>query len=186
MLLYDIESDPDARDDFLHGLLRLERREEGWPSSSGAERAPYHPLLALQEHGEERLWQRLSGLLERYPDWPLLHYGETEAISLLRLAERQGATEAEHRALWKDPDVFDPDRFAPGSPEANRRFVYMPFGAGPRICIGATFAMNEAVSVLATLIRGARFGHDSRRFIRPLVRISMRPEGGMPMTVRRR
>lgn len=91
-----------------------------------------------------------------------------------------------HRALWKDPDVFDPDRFAPGSPEANRRFAYMPFGAGPRICIGATFAMNEAVAVLATLIRGARFGHDSRRFIRPLVRISMRPEGGMPMTVRRR
>ena len=99
VLLYDIESDPDARDDFLHGLLRLERREEGWPSSSGAERAPYHPLLALQEHGEERLWQRLSGLLERYPDWPLLHYGETEAISLLRLAERQGVTEAERARL---------------------------------------------------------------------------------------
>jgi uncharacterized protein len=99
VLLYDIESDPDARDDFLHGLLRLERRESGWPDASGAAKGRYHPLLALQEHGEERLWQRLSGLLERYPDWPLLHYGETEAISLLRLAERQGATEAERARL---------------------------------------------------------------------------------------
>ena len=99
VLLYDIESDPDARDDFLHGLLRLERRADRWPDPVGAAEAPFHPLLALQEHGEARLWRRLSGLLERYPDWPLLHYGETEAISLLRLAERQGASEAERAQL---------------------------------------------------------------------------------------
>ena len=99
VLIYDIESDPDARDDFLHGLLRLERRADRWPDPVGAAEAPFHPLLALQEHGEARLWRRLSGLLERYPDWPLLHYGETEAISLLRLAERQGASEAERAQL---------------------------------------------------------------------------------------
>jgi len=100
VLLYDIESDPDARDDFLHGLLRLKRQADGiWPDPQAAAGAPFHPLLALQEHGEGRLWQRLSGLLERYPDWPLLHYGETEAISLLRLAERQGASEAERTRL---------------------------------------------------------------------------------------
>ena len=104
VLLYDIESDPDARDDFLHGLLRLERLDPaagplGWPDPGHAAQAPYQPLLALQEHGEERLWQRLRALLERYPDWPLLHYGETEAISLLRLAERQGASEAERSRL---------------------------------------------------------------------------------------
>lgn len=105
VLLYDIESDPDARDDFLHGLVIL-RRQSGaaqpvagapdpWPVS--AEAAPFTPLLALREHGEARLWQRLAALLARYPDWPVLHYGETEAISLLRLAERQGMP-AEARA----------------------------------------------------------------------------------------
>ena len=100
VLIYDIEADSDARDDFLHGLLRLARSPAGWPSpGNAAAAAPYHPLLALQEHGEERLWRRLSTLLERYPDWPVLHYGETEAVGLLRLAERQGVPEAERNRL---------------------------------------------------------------------------------------
>jgi len=103
VLLYDIESDPDARDDFLHGLVRLERLGPargslGWPEGA-AEQGRYQPLLALQEQGEGRLWRRLATLLERYPDWPLLHYGETEAVSLLRLAERQGASAEERAAL---------------------------------------------------------------------------------------
>jgi uncharacterized protein len=103
VLLYDIESDPDARDDFLHGLLRLRRRPDGrWPDAAEAAlaaEAAYQPLLALQEHGEARLWARLGLLLRRYPDWPVLHYGETEAISLLRLAERQGMGEPERAQL---------------------------------------------------------------------------------------
>ena len=108
VLLYDIESDPDARDDFLHGFVTVPRHQVSgtWPTlpdpnraAGGQARWPYHPLLALQEHGEERLWQRLRALLARYPDWPLLHYGETESIALLRLARRQGAGEAELAAL---------------------------------------------------------------------------------------
>lgn len=103
VLLYDIESDPDARDDFLHGVLRLRRRPDGsWPDPAEAAldaTAAYQPLLALHEHGEPRLWARLERLLRRYPDWPVLHYGETEAIGLLRLAERQGVPEAERARL---------------------------------------------------------------------------------------
>jgi uncharacterized protein len=94
VLIYDIESDPDARDDFLHGFVRLPRDAEGrWPTPAMAAEAPYHPLLALQEHGEARLWQRLQRLLAAYPDWPVLHYGETELLALVRLAQRQGAKE---------------------------------------------------------------------------------------------
>jgi uncharacterized protein len=96
VLLYDIESDPDARDDFLHGFLVLERDGAGgWNEAA----ARYQPLLALQEHGEQRLWQRLQRLLARYPDWPVLHYGETEVIGLVRLAQRQGASDAEVQQL---------------------------------------------------------------------------------------
>ena len=113
VLLYDIESDPDARDDFLHGLVRL-RRDGGtsgrqgpsapWPLS--AEGAPFTPLLALHHHGEARLWRRLKALLDRHPDWPVLHYGETEALSLLRLAERQGvSSEARARLRARLVDV---------------------------------------------------------------------------------
>jgi uncharacterized protein len=91
VLIYDIESDPDARDDFLHGFVPLARDAGGgWPTAAAA---PYHPLLALQEHGEARLWQRLQRLLAAYPDWPVLHYGETELLALVRLAQRQGAKE---------------------------------------------------------------------------------------------
>jgi uncharacterized protein len=96
VLLYDIESDPDARDDFLHGFVPLRRL-----SADGAWSAPerYVPLLALQEHGEQRLWTRLQRLLAAYPDWPILHYGETESLALVRLAQRQGASEAQIEQL---------------------------------------------------------------------------------------
>jgi uncharacterized protein len=100
VLIYDIESDPDARDDFLHGFVRLERKADGsWPTAAEARQAPYRPMLALLEHGETRLWQRLQGLLAAYPDWPVLHYGETERLAVLRLAQRQGARERELAAL---------------------------------------------------------------------------------------
>ena len=56
-----------------------------------------------------------------------------------------------HHKLWQDPDIFRPDRFMPDQP-APERFTFMPFGAGPRICVGAQFAMTEAMLVLATVI----------------------------------
>jgi cytochrome P450 len=59
-----------------------------------------------------------------------------------------------HRKLWSDPDAFDPSRFAPGAPPPPR-FAYLPFGAGPRICVGMQFAITEAVLVMARLM--ARF-----------------------------
>ena len=59
-----------------------------------------------------------------------------------------------HRARWHAPDAFDPTRFLPGAP-APERYAYMPFGAGPRICVGAQFALTEATLVLARLL--ARF-----------------------------
>jgi cytochrome P450 len=57
-----------------------------------------------------------------------------------------------HRSLWKDPDAFNPSRFVGDSPLAHR-YAYMPFGAGPRICIGAQLALTEACLVLATLVQ---------------------------------
>ena len=89
VLLYDIESDPDARDDFLHGFLPLSRGTDG--RFEAASSAPYRPILALREHGEDRLWLRLQRLLAAHPGWPVLHYGETEAIALKRMAERQNS-----------------------------------------------------------------------------------------------
>jgi cytochrome P450 len=60
-----------------------------------------------------------------------------------------------HRCLWHDPDAFDPSRLLLGTPQS-RRFAYLPFGAGPRICVGAQFAMAEATLVLAALVQSFR------------------------------
>ena len=96
VLLYDIESDPDARDDFLHGFVRLPRDANGrW----ALERATYHPLLMLQEHGEARCWQRIKRFLKRYEGWPVLHYGETESLALCKMAKRQGVSEGDRQVL---------------------------------------------------------------------------------------
>ncbi len=62
-----------------------------------------------------------------------------------------------HRLLWERPETFDPARFLPGARESIDRFAYLPFGAGPRICIGMSFAMQEAVVALVAMLRRARF-----------------------------
>src|SRR5690606_4419563 len=62
-----------------------------------------------------------------------------------------------HRKLWDDPDGFDWQRFAPGGGQSRHRFQYLPFGAGPRTCVGARFAMAEALTILAIWLARWRF-----------------------------
>lgn len=90
-----------------------------------------------------------------------------------------------HSRYWRDPHVFDPDRFAPGEAVPDR-YVYMPFGAGPRICLGAAFAMTELVVVLATLMRGADFAVAPGHRVWPGGGLTLRPERGLPMIAKRR
>lgn len=90
-----------------------------------------------------------------------------------------------HRRLWTSPQAFDPERFGPRA-MPHHRFAYLPFGAGPRICIGAKFAELEAVTILANLIRALRFSPNAAHRIIPKMRITTRPEGGMPLFVERR
>jgi cytochrome P450 len=91
-----------------------------------------------------------------------------------------------HRLIWKDPELFDPRRFLPGEREKIDRFAYLPFGAGPRVCIGASFALQEAVIVLSHILRTFRLLPVPHHTARPLQRITLRPEGGMPLIVERR
>jgi cytochrome P450 len=88
-----------------------------------------------------------------------------------------------HRRYWSDPDRFDPARFAPENEAKISRYHYMPFGAGARICVGMAFAMIEAVAILATLVRAARFTAIPGREPEPISRVTLRPAGGMPLGV---
>lgn len=88
-----------------------------------------------------------------------------------------------HRKVWDDPDCFDPDRFLPAAEAARPRAQYMPFGGGPRVCIGQAFAMMEATVLLATFVRAARFDWDGKHCPEPISRVTLRPAGGMPLKV---
>lgn len=89
-----------------------------------------------------------------------------------------------HRKLWADADRFDPDRFLPEREKQIPRSQFMPFGAGPRICLGMSFAMVEAVVLLATFVRAARFDWDGKHLPEPVSRVTLRPKGGMPLMVK--
>jgi cytochrome P450 len=86
-----------------------------------------------------------------------------------------------HKKLWRDPDYFRPERFLPGAREKIDRFQYLPFGQGPRVCIGLRFAMLEAVVILAALARRVRLDWPQRQAVRPLERITLRPDPGLSM-----
>ena len=88
-----------------------------------------------------------------------------------------------NKLLWEDPGRFDPTRFSAENEAKIPRYQYMPFGAGPRICIGMAFAMIEATAILATLVRAARFEVRPGYAPTPISRVTLRPEGGMPMKV---
>jgi cytochrome P450 len=86
-----------------------------------------------------------------------------------------------HHRLWDKPEAFDPDRFMPGRRESIDRFAYLPFGAGPRVCIAASFALQEAVIVLTGVVQAARLDLAPGHAVAPMHRVTLRPEGGLPM-----
>jgi len=84
-----------------------------------------------------------------------------------------------HHLLWDRPDAFEPDRFL----TAPDRYAFLPFGAGPRICIGASFALHEAVIILATLLARFRFRAIPGRDPQPRMILTLRPHGGVWLDV---
>jgi cytochrome P450 len=88
-----------------------------------------------------------------------------------------------HRLLWEQPDAFIPSRFLPGNREKIGRFQYLPFGVGPRVCIGATFALQEAVIALGVLMSRFRFDCTDKTNPWPVQKLTIQPEGGLPMRV---
>ena len=89
-----------------------------------------------------------------------------------------------HKLYWRDPDVFDPSRFLGKAKNEIDRFTYIPFGAGVRTCIGSAFALQEATLMLAGSRRISTLSSPRDKHVWPLLRVTLRPAGGLPMTVK--
>jgi unspecific monooxygenase len=91
-----------------------------------------------------------------------------------------------HHALWQDPELFRPARFMPDQP-APARFAFMPFGAGPRVCVGAQFAMTEAMLVLAAFIGRFQVTRLDTRPVLPVGIVTTQPDhpARVRLTIRR-
>lgn len=90
-----------------------------------------------------------------------------------------------HKALWTEPDLFNPENFDPEAKAGRPRFQYMPFGAGARMCIGAGFAEAEGLTLLSRWLLEYGFELPPGHVVTPKAEVVLRPEGGLPLRVRR-
>jgi cytochrome P450 len=164
------------------------------------ERAAEEASSALAEGVDAELPNRLPTLrmiveevLRLYPSAPRF---DREAIGDDRLGGEEVRTGDlvsiwpwlihRHRTLWTDPDRFDPERFSPERKEARHRFQYIPFGGGPRTCVGSRFAMAEGLTILACWLSGWRFRPRPGRNVELSGMVTLRPKGGLPLLIERR
>jgi cytochrome P450 len=132
----------------------------------------------------------LKEAMRLYPPAPIISRRAAEDVELGGQTIRAGTfivvpiyAVHRHRQLWEDPDRFDPERFTPEREAKYARTQFMPFGFGPRTCIGGAFAMMEATALLATLVRRVCFEWDGVHAPEPVSRVTLRPKGGMPLKV---
>jgi cytochrome P450 len=90
------------------------------------------------------------------------------------------------RRFFDDPERFDPERFAAGWEEQIPRYAFLPFGGGPRVCIGNGFAMMEARLILAAVVQRWRLSLEPDQEITPAQLVTVRPKHGIRMRVTRR
>lgn len=164
------------------------------------ERASEEAAAALANGVDASLPERLPVLrmivdevLRLYPSAPRFDREAVAADEIGEIAVQRGDFVSiwpwlihRHRRLWDDPDVFDPERFSPERKEERHRFQYIPFGAGPRTCVGARFAMAEGLTILACWLAKWRFRPMPGRDVQVSGMVTLRPKGGLPLLIEQR
>jgi len=177
----------------LTWTLYLLSRSPEWSEALAGEVARVVGDAPLEAAHVERLvltQQVLKESMRLYPPVPMMSRQVVADTTLGGHAVRAGTSVLlpiyamhRHRARWEDPDAFDPARFAPEREAALERYQYLPFGAGPRICIGMAFAMIEATAMVASFLQQVRFAPAPGAEPYPVARVTLLPRGGMPLRV---
>lgn len=133
--------------------------------------------------------QVLDEAMRLYPPVGFLARGVSEADELGGRDVRPGEivflaiyAMQRHEMFWDAPHDFDPDNFAPDKVRERHKYLHIPFGAGPRVCVGANFAMMQAQIILTTLLARFRFETTSHAPPVPTMSMTLRPEGGVWLT----
>jgi len=155
--------------------------------SSGGEIAPEHiPMLDYTR-------QVFSEAMRLYPPAPIVTRTALKGFRLGKFLIPAGTgifvpiyAVHRHASIWRDPEVFDPERFSPDAVKERHRYAYMPFGAGPRVCIGSGFALMEAVAVLAVILRKVSMTSVAEQPPEPLMKVTLRPKKSLLMRVKQR
>lgn len=131
--------------------------------------------------------------LRLYPPITFIPRVAAEAAQIGRHRVKRGAmlmiapwTIHRHQRYWQRPNVFDPDRFSVEREHELIPGAYLPFGLGPRVCVGAGFAQLEASLILARLCRRYDFGLLDAKHVRPIARLTTRPATQLMCRVHRR
>ena len=126
-----------------------------------------------------------------YPPLPAISRAAVAADALAGTEIRAGAMVViapyllhRHRLLWSKPDIFDPTRFLGEARAAIPKYTYLPFGVGPRVCIGSPFALHEATVVVATIARSFDFTLAPGQIVWPVLKVTLRPRAGLFMHFR--
>lgn len=91
-----------------------------------------------------------------------------------------------HQEHWEEPNAFRPERFLPENQDQVKRYAYIPFGAGPRLCLGKFFGLTEAVIVLSMILQRYKLTLRAGHPVEPLGRMTLRPHQGLPMKLEAR
>jgi cytochrome P450 len=163
-------------------LLTLDHGEQ---ARLRAEVAAFPPerVATLDDLGHwPRLRLVLLEALRLYPPVPVLVREPIEDDVIMGQPVRRGVQVYvapwvlhRHRKHWQHPTAFLPDRFAGQSSPWTSGGAYLPFGAGPRICIGAIFALSEAQILLATALQRYTLAIESKRPVMPVGRLTIQP-----------
>jgi len=134
------------------------------------------------------LRQVIDETMRLYPPVGMVNRVALEADELVGRKVRAGDTIFlpfyalhRHEMWWEAPELFDPGNFAPGKVKARDRFLHLPFGGGPRVCLGANFAVMQAEIILATLLARWRVRPMGSYRPEPVMVMTLRPKDGMPL-----